>query len=56
MANCRRKATFATRRFPRAATVVETSCKLAQWEVEHTPGVDVATVMVEAQRTLAQPF
>lgn len=44
---------FMARRFPRSSLVVETSCQLARWEVEHTQGVDVAVVMREAAMALA---
>lgn len=46
---------FVARRRPRAAMVVEASCRLARWEVEHTPGVDVAAVMRSTAQALASP-
>ncbi len=48
-------ARFIDRRYGRAAHVVETSCQLARWEAEHTPGVDVAGVMRDAAMRLAEP-
>ena len=47
---------FMKRRFERVQLVVDMSCKLAKWEVDHTPGTDVAGVMTAVNRTLAQPF
>lgn len=44
-----------TRRYDRAAFVVETSCQLAQWEVNHTPGVDIPGVMRSSAMRLAEP-
>jgi len=46
---------FIARRYARSAMVVEASCQLARWEVEHTPGVDVAAVMRKAAQALAEP-
>lgn len=43
------------RRYDRAAFVVETSCQLARWEVEHTPGVDIPGVMRASALRLAEP-
>jgi 2-polyprenyl-6-methoxyphenol hydroxylase-like FAD-dependent oxidoreductase len=47
---------FAKRRYDRVRHVVETSCQLAKWEVEHTPGVDVPGVMRAAAMRLAEPI
>jgi 2-polyprenyl-6-methoxyphenol hydroxylase-like FAD-dependent oxidoreductase len=49
-------AAFMQRRFERARQVVETSVQLAQWEVDHKPGVDVPGVMAAIQAVLAEPF
>ena len=32
------------------------SYKLAKWEVDHTPGTDVAGVMTHVNGVLAEPF
>ncbi len=45
---------FAKRRYDRVKHVVESSCQLARWEVEHTPGVDVPGVMRSAAARLAE--
>jgi 2-polyprenyl-6-methoxyphenol hydroxylase-like FAD-dependent oxidoreductase len=47
---------FAKRRFERVKHVVEASCQLAKWEVEHTPGVDVPGVMRAASIRLVEPI
>jgi 2-polyprenyl-6-methoxyphenol hydroxylase-like FAD-dependent oxidoreductase len=47
---------FSKRRYERVKHVVETSCQLAKWEVEHTPGVDVPGVIREATERLAEPI
>jgi 2-polyprenyl-6-methoxyphenol hydroxylase-like FAD-dependent oxidoreductase len=47
---------FSKRRYERVKHVVETSCQLAKWEVEHTPGVDVPGVIREATERLAAPI
>lgn len=47
---------FMRRRYPRASMVVETSCRIARWEVEHTPGADVPGAMAQAQKVLAEPM
>jgi 2-polyprenyl-6-methoxyphenol hydroxylase-like FAD-dependent oxidoreductase len=49
-------ARFAKRRFERVKHVVESSCQLAKWEVEHTPGVDVPGVMRASAMRLAEPI
>ena len=49
-------ARFAARRYDRVKYIVETSCQLAQWEVDHTPGVDVPGVMRAASMRLAEPI
>ncbi len=49
-------ARFAARRYDRVKYIVETSCQLAQWEVDHTPGVDVPAVMRAASTRLAEPI
>ncbi len=49
-------ARFAARRYDRAKYIVETSCQLAQWEVDHTPGVDVPGIMRAASARLAEPI
>jgi 2-polyprenyl-6-methoxyphenol hydroxylase-like FAD-dependent oxidoreductase len=47
---------FAKRRYERVKHVVEASCQLAKWEVDHTPGVDVPRVMRDAAMRLAEPI
>jgi 2-polyprenyl-6-methoxyphenol hydroxylase-like FAD-dependent oxidoreductase len=47
---------FAGRRYERVKHVVESSCQLAKWEVDHTPGVDVPSVMRAAAMRLAEPI
>lgn len=47
---------FAARRYDRVKYIVETSCQLAQWEVDHAPGVDVPDVMRAASERLAEPI
>jgi 2-polyprenyl-6-methoxyphenol hydroxylase-like FAD-dependent oxidoreductase len=47
---------YSARRHERVKHVVETSCQLAKWEVEHTPGVDVPRVMRAATMRLAEPI
>ncbi len=49
-------ARFASRRYDRVKYIVETSCQLAQWEVDHTPGVDVPSIMRAASARLAEPI
>ncbi len=49
-------ARFAARRYDRVKYIVETSCQLAQWEVDHTPGVDVPGVMHASSMRLAEPI
>ena len=49
-------ARFANRRYDRVKFIVETSVQLAQWEVDHTPGVDVTGVMRAASTRLAEPI
>jgi 2-polyprenyl-6-methoxyphenol hydroxylase-like FAD-dependent oxidoreductase len=49
-------ARFMERRFERVRLVVEMSCKLAKWEVDHTPGTDVPGVMDRVNGVLTQPF
>lgn len=46
---------FIERRYDRAHAVVETSCQLAKWEVDHTPGVDIPGIMRNATMALAEP-
>jgi hypothetical protein len=36
--------------------VVNTSCQLARWEVEKTPGVGIAAVIRSATLALADPI
>ncbi len=45
---------FIDRRFDRAAYVVETSCQLAKWEVEHAKDVDIPGVMKASAMRLAE--
>ena len=47
---------FAARRYDRVKYIVETSCQLAKWEVDHTPGVDVPGVLRAASIRLAEPI
>jgi 2-polyprenyl-6-methoxyphenol hydroxylase-like FAD-dependent oxidoreductase len=47
---------FAKRRYDRVKHVVDASCQLAKWEVEHTPGIDVPGVMRTAAMRLAEPI
>jgi 2-polyprenyl-6-methoxyphenol hydroxylase-like FAD-dependent oxidoreductase len=47
---------FGRRRYERVKHVVEASCQLAKWEVDHTPGVDVPGVMRAAAVQLAEPI
>ena len=49
-------ACFASRRYNRVKFIVETSVQLAQWEVDHTPGVDVPGVMRAASTRLSEPI
>ncbi len=49
-------ARFADRRYDRVKYIVETSCQLAQWEVDHTAGVDVPAIMRAASTRLAEPI
>lgn len=46
---------FMSRRYDRAKMVVETSCQLARWEVDHASGVDVPGVLRTAAMALAVP-
>jgi 2-polyprenyl-6-methoxyphenol hydroxylase-like FAD-dependent oxidoreductase len=47
---------FVERRYPRAAEVVNVSCQLARWEVEHVVNLDVPSVMRRASEFLSQPY
>lgn len=47
---------FVERRYDRAAFVVETSCQLAKWEVEHARDVDIPGVMRGSAQRLAEPI
>lgn len=45
---------FVGRRYDRAAFVVDTSCQLARWEVEHARDVDIPGVMRMSAQRLAE--
>jgi hypothetical protein len=47
-------AAFTARRFNRAKTVVEASCQLAQWQLDHEQG-DVMALMASITALITEP-